>query len=161
MINMQVITEIKTSYVEGKDSLRELATKHGISHRALRNRCVRGKWAQERGQFEAEMRQATNSRMREVAEDRASEFVERMADDCFRTMDHVVEMEMPDSLQDLNVRESVMTKLNHRARLTLQLDQPSQTTQVLGVNIVAASQGRLLVEAMTAIKVDTGDPDQT
>ncbi len=161
-ITQTVAEACRQEFIAGKGSLREIAEAHEVSHRALRARASRGNWHQERTQIVAGMSQRVAERVAEQLPEMAEQFVIKMAGDALETLEHALQIEKPTDLHQLNTREQVLNNLNRRGRATFNLDESgAQTNQVVGINIVAANSGRLLVEAMTAIEVDTGDPEQS
>jgi transposase-like protein len=59
-------TTIRSEYVHGNDSQRELAAKHSVNPNTLMQNAMRGKWEADRKQFKSKVSAAAEQRMLEI-----------------------------------------------------------------------------------------------
>jgi hypothetical protein len=106
----------------------EIAERVGCSRSAVTSRMSRDQWSDERDQIATLARSVAITRAADSLAEGAKRWVGRMVRDIESTMDALQECPPEPSLRQLMERESVLEKLNKRARTTFGLDSESKTT---------------------------------
>jgi hypothetical protein len=106
----------------------EIAEELGCTRSVVTSRMRRHGWQQERDEIASTVRNRAIERVVDQMEDQAKRWVGRMVKDIESTMDALDRCPPKPDLRHLGERESVLEKLNRRARLTFGLDNESKTS---------------------------------
>lgn len=134
---------------------KEIAQMLGVTEGCVRARASRQNWSRTEQKAEQAVELATKNLVHGTLKQRADRFIEVMADDCEEAMELARKGKKPKGMKGLYLRESVLEKLNKRARLTYGLDSDATSRVSAGaMNIQVNVSVPGAVESSESVKIE-------